>query len=313
MLRPECSYCGIGTDTGGSIRIPAAWCGLTGLKPTFGLVPKSGCLPVGFSLDTIGPIARSAWDCAAVLGCIAGGDRTDPDSLDTPTPDYIESIEERDLKGLVIGVAWPTGASQDLDPALCERFEAAVSAVRGLGAAVVETSLPYYEEMRTVNRLTLVVDAATYHWHSLRTHWGEYNQGTRMFLAQSAFISATDYIQAQRVRRTASRKVARLFGHVDLVLTPTTGTAAVEYGDDGRLPSMDVVTKTWYGSYWNALGYPSIAMPIGHNADGMPLSCQFSGRPCQEVMLLQAAHAYQSNTLWHLRRAPSLVRAASHE
>src|SRR5579859_7957822 len=145
---------GIGTDTGGSIRIPAAFCGVSGLMPTFGRVPKSGCTPLGYSLDHVGPLARSAWDCAAMLGVLAGYDPSDPDCADVAVPSYVDQLDGS-LAGLRLGVVRENHFPADGDPALPGAFEAALKALESLGATLVEVTLPLYPEMSVAMMVTV--------------------------------------------------------------------------------------------------------------------------------------------------------------
>lgn len=302
----------VGTDTGGSIRIPAAWCGITGLKPTFGRIPKSGCIPVGYSLDHVGPLARSAWDCAVMLTFLAGSERTDPDSSTAPAGEF-QSRLPTNLAGTRIGVDAGHYLSEETDPAVGDRLDEVLGVLESLGAHIQPVSLPYWEELGLANRLILVSEAASYHSRNLRDRPGELSASTRRLLATSAFVTACDYVQAQRLRRAAQLALRPVFSAVDVILSPTAGTGAVPYGDDGNPPSLDRVAGTWFGWYWNAVGYPALAVPMGFSAGGLPLSVQFAGRPFEEATVLAAGHAYQSVTDWHEARAPLCKRTTRME
>jgi aspartyl-tRNA(Asn)/glutamyl-tRNA(Gln) amidotransferase subunit A len=301
---------GLGTDTGGSIRCPAAFCGVSGLKATFGRVPKSGCTPIGYSLDHVGPLARTAWDCAAMLAVLAGRDPSDPDSADRPVPDYLAALEGGgSLEGVRIGVERVHHSPEGADPALAGCFEAAVAALEGLGATVTEVVLPLYREMASATMITAYAEGLAYQRQDMRARWDDYFAGTRDFTARGALISAADYVQAQRVRRVALRHVAALFTQVDVVVTPTASIGALAYDDRDELPSLDMLIHHMFTQYWNATGSPALSIPMGFTEGGLPLSLQVAGRPFDEPMVLRVGHAYQGVTGWHLEQPP-LVRLA---
>ena len=208
---------GLGTDTGGSIRIPAAFCGVSGLMPTYGRVPKSGCAPLGYSLDHIGPLARTAADCAAILQVLAGYHASDPDCVDVPVPDFSAGVGKGTLAGTRIGVERVHHCPEGADPAVGAHFEAAVSTLEELGATVVEVELPYFDEMQAATMVTLCAEALAYHMPDMQSRWTDYFSTTRLRLIQGALTSAADFVQAQRVRRVAVKALTELFETVDVV------------------------------------------------------------------------------------------------
>ena len=194
---------GLGTDTGGSIRLPSAFCGITGLMPTFGRVPKSGCAPLGYSLDHIGPMARTSEDCAAMLQVLAGYHASDPDCADLAVPDFSAGLVPGSLEGKRIGVDRVHHFPEGADPAVAPSFEAAAAVLEGLGATVVEVVLPLYEEMLAADMVTMGGEALAYHLPDMRTRWEDFFLGTRRMVVQGALLSGADFVQAQRVRRVA--------------------------------------------------------------------------------------------------------------
>lgn len=182
-------YAGLGTDTGGSIRIPAAFCGITGLMPTFGRVPKSGCVPLGYSLDHIGPMARSARDCAAVLEVIAGPHASDPDCVAAP---FATGPWSSDLSGLRIGVVRENHFLPAADPALPGAFDTAVDTLTGLGAEVREVTLPLWNEMNTADIVIMGCEALAYHRNDAVSRWNDYVTATRAMLARGALVTGAD-------------------------------------------------------------------------------------------------------------------------
>jgi aspartyl-tRNA(Asn)/glutamyl-tRNA(Gln) amidotransferase subunit A len=300
---------GLGTDTGGSIRIPAAYCGITGLKATFGRVPKSGCVPLGYTLDHIGPMARSARDCALMLSVMAGSDPTDPTSSQLPVEDYVAALTG-DLTGLRIGIDTLERTGDLTDPELAGIVAAAREVLVAAGAEVVDVELPLYEELVTAQLITMGAEAATYHLPDLQTRPQDYGRGARAYLGSGAMYTATDYVQAQRVRRVGQKAVARLFSEVDLVITPTAGTGAFAIAD--TVPTrMFEVMRGLHTQYWNAVGNPSLSLPWGFTATGLPLGMQINGAPFAEAVVLRAGDAYQRRTDWHLRRTPLLDAVAA--
>ncbi|MEW1861928.1 amidase [Streptomyces sp. NPDC088194] len=292
---------GLGTDTAGSIRIPAAFCGVTGLMPTFGRVPKSGCVPLGYSLDHIGPLARSARDCAAVLEVLAGPDASDPDCVDAP---FTAPALTGDLTGLRIGLVREHHFPEGSDPAVEPAFEAAAAVLAERGATVVETVLPYWSEMITADMVTMSCEALAYHRTDLSDRWGDYFRSTRATIALGALVSGADYVQAQRVRRVAQDALARLFREVDVIACPTISVGAPAYESvvdaEGRL-DVEALFRFIHTPYWDSVGNPVIALPMGFTAAGLPLSLQLAGPAFGEAVLLRAADAFQQSTDWHLR------------
>lgn len=296
---------GLGTDTGGSIRIPAATCGITGLKATYGLVPKDGCAPLGFSLDHIGPMARSSYDCALMLNAMAGFGAADPTSAAVPAQDYTAGLDG-DLTGLRIGVARMSEQYTSLSAAA--ELEAAFTELEDVlssrGAVVVPVSLPHYEVVATAALILMIAEGYAYHRSDLQKHWTEYSQGLRECLGMGPFYSAADVVQAQRVRRVGQNAVASMFEDIDAVITPTVTAGGFDF---------ETVARYWDGpstvnltGYWNACGNPVLAVPFGFTAAGMPLGAQIAGPAFGEGTILRIGHAFQTATDHHLRRAPLL-------
>jgi aspartyl-tRNA(Asn)/glutamyl-tRNA(Gln) amidotransferase subunit A len=296
---------GLGTDTGGSIRYPATNCGITGLKQTFGRVPKFGCVPLGYSYDHIGPMARSAEDCAAMLAVLAGHDGRDATSVDRPVDDYLSGLTGS-LAGVRIGVDPLLDKSALTAPELKAVLDAAVAELGAAGAEVVDLELPLYGELTTATMMGMAAEAYAYHRPDLLARWTDYGAGTRMAVVVGALVASGDYVQAQRVRRVGQRKVAELFTQVDLIITPTSACGAPEL----EKLTFDEISGSLHTSYWNALGNPAMSVPMGFTDSGLPLGMQIIGRPFEEAAVLAAGHAYQRRTDWHLR-VPQLDTVSS--
>jgi aspartyl-tRNA(Asn)/glutamyl-tRNA(Gln) amidotransferase subunit A len=302
-----CFLGGLGTDTGGSIRLPAAFCGVTGLMPTFGRVPGAGVAPLGYSLDRVGPIARTAEDCMLLLAAISGYDDSDPYAAARPPLEPLAKTVAS-LAGMRVGVAraaFEAPAGFQPDPLLAPVFDAALTALAGLGAELVEVELPLYEEMIAVDLVTLGAECFAYHHPDLIDRWEDFGVHTRAMIAAGALISGGDYVQAQRVRRVGQRAIARLFDEVDVIAAPTALCGALAY-DGEQPPSLEQIFGSPCTHYWNPFGNPAIALPMGWTGDGLPLSLQLAGRPFDETTLVAAGIAYQSATDWHSQLPPAL-------
>lgn len=294
----------LGTDTGGSIRIPAAFNGCSGLMPTYGRVPKSGCVPLAYSLDRIGPMARSAADCALLLSVLAGHDSSDTSAIDVPVDDYCGALTG-DLSGVKIGIDRLNRFSAEReDPAMAAAFDAAVRALQARGAEIIEITLPFYEEMSVATWITMLSEAASYHMPDLQTQLEKFGSMTRATILRGLFYSASDYVQAQRARTVGVRALRELYESVDLVVTPTVAGPAQPVEDlVGPLDEAEMFS-TVFTAYWNATGNPVVSVPMGVGANGLPLSLQIAGRPFEDALVLRAGDAYQQDTQWHLRVPP---------
>ena len=297
---------GLGTDTGGSIRLPAAWSGISGLKQTFGRVPKSGCTPLGFSFDNIGPMTRSAYDCAIMLGVLAGPDAGDACSVDVPVPDYAAALTGS-AAGLRIGFD-PTFLDRPLcDPDIARLTLAAVDVLRDAGAEITEIRVPLHDEVCSVVFTAQFAEALAYHRNDLINKWDDYGRPTRGAIGRGALIAAADFVQMARVRRAALRAAEQLFAGVDLVVMPTTLVAPIA----PLGPEIDDILDGILTAYWNGLGYPAISIPMGLTARGLPVGLQLAGRPFDEPAVLRAADAYQCLTSHHLTESPVVLELLS--
>lgn len=288
---------GLGTDTGGSIRGPAALCGITGLKPTFGRVPKSGCVPLGFSLDHVGPMARSAEDCRVLLNVIAGYHASDPQCSKREWV-QLPPLADEGIRGLRIGVdrVHPDGINTG-DSA--EAFRQALDVLSDLGAEIVEVDLPLYKEMVSIVAVTRYAEAYAYHRGDLQSRWTDYGATTRVNLSRGALITSSEYVQAQRVRRVVQRKLVEMFKGLDVVVSPTTGAIADPYlSYDEKFTLGPEAGQFSNMGYWSPSGFPVMALPIGFS-EGMPLSLQLASAPFSEATLLRVGHAFQQATRWH--------------
>jgi aspartyl-tRNA(Asn)/glutamyl-tRNA(Gln) amidotransferase subunit A len=297
---------GLGTDTGGSIRIPSAFCGITGLMPTFGRVPKSGCVPLGYSLDHIGPMARSARDCALMLAVLAGHDPSCAGAVELAVPDYPAALTG-DLTGIRVGVDLLERAAADGDdPRARPIVQEVADQLAALGAEIVPVEVPHYATAMPALLSICGGEMFAYHAPDARTRLQDYFAGNRRQLASAAFCTGADYVQAQRVRRVVMKDLAALYADVDLILTPTLTVGAIALDVLG--PDLGAWFAHLHTPYWDLTGNPVISMPAGFTDAGLPLGVQLAGRPFEEDVVLKAADAFQRQTEHHLK-VPPLISA----
>jgi aspartyl-tRNA(Asn)/glutamyl-tRNA(Gln) amidotransferase subunit A len=293
--------CAIGTDTGGSIRGPAAVCGIAGLKPTYGRVSRRGVFPNTFTMDHCGPLTRSAEDIALMLQVIAGFDPEDPGSEDCPVPDYMAALGQG-VRGLRLGVVedWVGDAPHpDVAPAV----DAAVAVLRGLGAEIEPVKLSSLRDYTDCKTTISIAELYAIHEHDLRTRPQDFGRILRNRVLPGALIRAEDYVQAQRWRTVLAREQALALKRVDALVT----AAALNIAERADPDAPDrLVTSPSITMPFSVGGLPAIAIPCGFSrAEGMPLSLQIAAAPFAEATVLRIAHAYQQETDWH-RRHPTL-------
>lgn len=291
---------GLGSDTAGSVRIPASLCGITGLRPTFGTVSTRGLVPLAWSQDTIGPMARSARDCALILTAIT--------NRRTKTTSWLSDNETNSLEGLRVGFDPELTRSDSCDPDVLALAQSALDVLASLGAQVTEISLPYYDELCTASTVAMCTEALAYHRENLRQRWADYGAGTRASLALGALTTSADYVQAQRVRSFGVQEASRLFRHVDAIASPTTLTHAplLEGLDLGAILPM-ITTQ-----YWSSIGAPSVSMPMGLTSLGLPVGLQIAAAPFKDATVLKVAQAFQHHTRHHMMEPPLLREVLSH-
>ena len=298
--------CGFGTDTGGSIRGPASFNGHSGIKPTFGRVPKAGCVPLGYSLDNIGPMARSAEDCAIMLQVIAGYDPSDPSCVDEPVPDYRAALTGK-VDGLRIGLPMSYFFdAPDLDPEVKAAVLAAVGVLEQSGAIVQEVKLPHASEAKDATSIIMLSEACAYHLPDLQSRYDIYGEFTSPMLARGVLYSGADVMQAQRFRSYFKREVATVMAGLDLLITPTSPTTAPPR--DSQTPEKRLSQSSFMGQ-WNLTGLPALAIPCGFSSENLPISMQLIGKPFDETTVFRAADAYQRQTTFHLA-VPPIAKAA---
>jgi aspartyl-tRNA(Asn)/glutamyl-tRNA(Gln) amidotransferase subunit A len=317
----------LGSDTGGSIRQPACHCGVVGLKPTYGRVSRYGLVAYASSLDQIGPLTKEVRDAALLLNCIAGHDRRDSTSVDQPVPDYLEGLG-REIKGLKIGVPREY-FGPGLDPEVAGAVQAALKTLEGLGAELIEVSLPNTEYAVAVYYVVAVAEASSNLARYDGVKYGVRQEGrnllemyaatrTRGFGAEvrrrimlgtyalSAGYYDAYYRKASQVRALIRGDFDAAFGKCDLLATPVSPTPAFRLGEKMADPLTMYLSDIFTISA-NLAGVPGISVPCGFSAGGLPIGLQLMGPPFGEAALLQAAYAFEEATEFH-RRKPVLER-----
>jgi aspartyl-tRNA(Asn)/glutamyl-tRNA(Gln) amidotransferase subunit A len=293
----------LGTDTGGSIRLPAAICGITGLRPTSGRVSNRGCLPVSLSHDTIGPMATSALDCARIFAVVAGFDDQDLTSKARPLENFLPSIGEG-IAGVRIGVPrnhYLEGCSPDVVSA----FHAAIAKLESLGAKVVDVTVAGAEAIQGEASVMIFSDACQLHADRLgdEARWGAM---TLERLKSGLRYSGTDYARAMRTKEIWRQTLMHLFRDIDILASPTIvdDPPLIEDGQSLLEASQSVTRNTYCGSF---AGMPGLSVPNGESRRGLPLALQLEAAWWDEPLLLRAGHAYQQATDWHHTR-PNPIR-----
>jgi aspartyl-tRNA(Asn)/glutamyl-tRNA(Gln) amidotransferase subunit A len=302
----------IGTDTGGSIRIPAAVNGIVGLKPTYGRVSRYGVVPLGTSLDHVGPLTRTVADNAIMLQAIAGYDGADGGSIDEPVDDYRSALE-KDVAGLTIGVErryfFYDGVPTDIRAAV----EGVIETLRALGVEVVEVELPELDWSPEVLMTIMGAEASAFHRKRLRERAADYDPATRRSMEVGEFIPATHYLTAQRARALLKSRMANLFNahRLDALISPTSPVTTVPLAElnlpradfPSESPILSMIHHTFSA---NLTGQPALSVPCGLADNGLPVLFQLLGRPFDEATLFQLAHVYEREHNWLATRPPEV-------
>lgn len=290
----------IGSDTGGSIRIPASLCGIVGLKPTRGRVSLRGAVPLSWTLDHAGPMARTVGDVALTLAAIAGYDPADPGSVDHPVEDYLGGLEAG-VRGIRIGIAAPYFLEQ-ADPEVAQAVRAAALVLELAGATVTEIALPRTGELRETQRTILGADAAAFHRERIAAHRDGYGRDVASRIDAGGAVTGAEYAAARRVRDELIRAFDEVFDTLDLLALPATPTVApLREGADAVAAAARLTGTT---SPFNLTGLPAISVPCGHDGAGLPIGLQLVSRRWGEALLLRVARAYERETGGDRRQRP---------
>ncbi len=294
---------GIGTDTGGSIRGPAALCGIAGIKPTYGLVSRAGVAPAAFSLDHIGPMAWTAEDCALMLQALAGHDPRDPASADRPVPNYTAALGSG-IKGLKVGVIHHFHeVDYKVSPGTQRGIDGTISALRELGAEIREVQLSPLQDWQACGSLISITERASAYDEWARTRLGDFSERVQRRLMLGALVSGVDYVQAVRRRRELRAELKAAMAGLDIVLT---AAAPGEAPKIDNVPIWDVFDRPSFTIPFNVAGYPAMSICAGYGEGGLPVAVQMVGKPFDEATLFRVADAFETATP-HRNARPALA------
>ncbi len=309
------SYASLGSDTGGSIRMPASLCGVSGIKPTFGLVSRHGVFPLSESLDHVGPLARSAEDCALVLAQIAGFDPRDPGSVDRPAPDVVAELG-RPIAGLRLGrLRGGLLDAADTDVAAC--VDAAVQELAAQGAVIRDLEIQTFGDAAAINFLIAMAESAAVHAGSLRAHPEGYSRPILTRLRVGQLLPATAYVEARHAWRQFVAEIDEAMPEVDLLVLPASpltaapiGSATVSLAGREMEPA---AALSRYSTAFNLTGMPAMSVPCGFDRRGLPVGLQIAARRWADATVLRLAAAYQAATDWHRRRPPGFAETTQSQ
>jgi aspartyl-tRNA(Asn)/glutamyl-tRNA(Gln) amidotransferase subunit A len=296
----------LGTDTAGSIRIPSCFNGVTGVRPTHGLVSNAGVVPVAWTFDTVGPIARSAEDCALLLQAIAGPDPRDPTTSSRAVDSFTDRLDAGSA-GLRVGVVRSLFEGPGIDPRVADAVAGSLDGLREAGARLVDVEVELLDRFGTIQQAMQFVEAASVHLEWLRTRLSEYGPDVRARLLAGLFLPSTTYTLGQRTRRLAYASFERALREVDVLAAPTMPVTPPLIGEE--TVELDGATVAYrlalipFNSPWSLVGAPVVSVPAGF-VDGLPVGLALVGRRFGEATLLRVAHSFQRVTDWHERRPP---------
>ena len=300
----------LGEDTAGSIRGPAAFCGLVGIRPTWGLVSRYGMLASTWSMDAAGPISRTVTDCAATLGAIAGYDPNDPYTRNAPVPDYLDGLDAG-VHGLRVGVLSDRVNADGVEPDVRDSVNAAVAHMGELGAEVEEISIPLIADSAAISTTLIYVDATAVHRQGLRDHPEKYDHNNRVRLLTGALVPAQAHQKAARLRQMLRDQILDALSRVDILALPASSVQATPIPTEAGLSKNgkeDFLSmlggRRTYTSPFNVASVPALSINCGFTSDGLPVGLQLVGRPFDEPTVLRAAYAYEQTTEWHTQRPP---------
>ena len=300
----------LGEDTAGSIRGPAAFCGLVGIRPTWGLVSRYGMLPSTWSMDAAGPISRTVADCAATLHAIAGHDPNDPYTRNAPVPDYRNALNP-DIRNLRIGILADRINADGVEPDIRDAVTRAAAQLGELGAQTQEISIPLIAHAAPISTALIYVDATAVHQRNLRQRPQDYDHNNRVRLLTGAIIPAQAHQKAARLRHLLREQILDALRRVDLLALPASSVQATPIPQspglsrNGKAEFLAMLTgRRSYTTPFNLAGVPALSINCGFTSDNLPIGLQLIGRPFDETTVFQAAYAYEQATQWRTRRPP---------
>ena len=295
----------LGEDTGGSIRFPATWCGLVGLRPSWGLVSRYGVMRGVWSMDTVGPISRTVEDAAITLGAIAGHDPKDRYSSTVPVPDYRQALGG-DLNGLKIGVITQFMESDLVEPKVRQTVSDSFATLGELGATVEEVSVPLSMDAGVASAVLLAVEPALAQKDWIKDQLQDYGHDVRILLLTGSLLPAQAYYKAQKLRTMLRQQVLDSLEKYDVLVLPTSGKGAQPLEQDPPITSKETASRLafLFTRIFNLASCPAMSVPCGFDDRGMPVGLQIGARPGAEETIFKVAHAYEQATAWHTMRPP---------
>ena len=298
----------LGEDTGGSIRGPASFCGLVGIRPSWGRVSRYGVLGASWSMDIVGPISRTTADCAITLGAIAGYAPKDPSTWDVPVPDYL-SMLTGDIRGLKVGVIQERVDTDAVDPEVRDRVVQGISVLGELGAVIQEVSIPLIVHSAAISNTIILTDAAGVHRQGIDEHLGEYDHNNQIRLLTGSIIPAQAHQKAIKLRQVLRQQILEALGKVDVLVMPTSSIPAslipTKAGIDSKQQVLDgLAGRRSFTAPFNLANTPALSINCGFTSQQLPVGLQIAGKPFDEGTLFRVAHAYEQATEWHTRRPP---------
>jgi aspartyl-tRNA(Asn)/glutamyl-tRNA(Gln) amidotransferase subunit A len=285
-----------GTDTGGSTRVPASFCGVVGVKPTFGRVSRYGVFPLSYTMDSVGPITRTVADAALMLGAMSGYDSLDPSTSHEIVPDFTSSLHQG-IKGLVLGVP-EHYFFEGLEPAVAKAMEEALKQLESLGAKLQTVRLPMAADLSAAANILVMGEAFSQHASRLREKAQVYGPKARRRICSGAFFSAAEFLQAGQIRTLWIRELEQVMNRVDALITPTLPFTAfsVETWEDNPPDT------SWATRHFNLSGHPAMTVPCGFDEQALPIGLQIVANAFDEVTMFRVGHAYEQTTKWYERR-----------
>jgi len=298
----------LGEDTGGSIRGPASFCGLVGIRPSWGRVSRYGVLGASWSMDTVGPISRTTADCAMTLGAIAGYDPKDPSTWDVPVPDYL-SMLTGEIRGLKVGVIRERVDTEVVDPEVRDHVVQAIAVLGEMGADIQEVSIPLIVHSAAISNTIILTDAAGVHRQGIDEHLGEYDHNIQIRLLVGSIIPAQAHQKAVKLRQVLRQQILDALEKVDVLVMPTSSIPASPIPTKAGIGSKQEVLDGLAGrrsftAPFNVANTPALSINCGFTSKNLPVGFQIAGKPFDEGTLFRVAHAYEQATDWHTRRPP---------
>jgi aspartyl-tRNA(Asn)/glutamyl-tRNA(Gln) amidotransferase subunit A len=300
----------LGGDTGGSIRIPAAYCGIVGLRPSFGLVSRHGAITVTWSMDTVGPMTRTVEDCALMLQAIAGHDPNDRYTYDVPVPNYSAALR-KGIKGVRVGLIKELVEAEQVTPEVRSAVKTAARKLQSLGAKVDEVSLPMVQHVGPIHWVICYTEFGTTYRKMIRTRAKDLTHMVRIAVLAGSLLSGQAYYKAQMLREMLRREMLTALERFDVLICPSMPTGATPRAKSVHTPNKESVTEALTGPVrmtapFSHANVPALSVPCGMTSEKLPIGLQIAGRPLDDVTVLLVGHAYEQATNWHKLRPLSV-------